>query len=117
MQKRGNLRNEIIGYYQKWQTGSTLRKGNYWTFDKPTSILEVIGGTAVMPEWNGMTKIIEIEAPSQGIYVWRGVATRQPASSVTKDFFLKGGIEQVIFDYKQNKINLPEITKSIKELK
>jgi len=70
-----------------------------------------------MPEWNGMTKIIEIEVPSQGIYVWRGIAARQPASSKTKDFFLKGGTEQLIFDYKQNGINLSKITKSIKELK
>ena len=119
--KPGTKLYRVFDGYKPWddisQTGSTLPKGNYWTFDKPTSISEVIGGTAVMPEWNGMTKIIEIEAPSQGIYVWRGVAARQPASSVTKDFFLKGGIEQVIFDYKQNKINLPEITKSIKELK
>ena len=119
--KPGTKLYRVFDGYKPWddisQTGNTLPKGNYWTFDRPTSISEVIGGTAVMPEWNGMTKIIEIEAPSQGIYVWRGVAARQPASSVTKDFFLKGGIEQVIFDYKQNKINLPEITKSIKELK
>ena len=119
--KPGTKLYRVFDGYKPWddisQTGNTLPKGNYWTFDRPTSISEVIGGTAVMPEWNGMTKIIEIEAPSQGIYVWRGVAARQPASSVTKDFFLKGGIEQVIFDYKQNKINLSEITKSIKELK
>ena len=70
-----------------------------------------------MPEWNGMTKIIEIEVPKEGIFVWRGLAARQPASSTTKDFFLKGGTEQVIFDVRQNQIKIPEITQSIKEMK
>lgn len=70
-----------------------------------------------MPEWNGMTKIIEIEIPKEGIFVWRGLAARQPASSSTKDFFLKGGTEQVIFDIKQNNMNISEITQSIKEMK
>ena len=119
--KPGTKLYRVFDGYKPWddisQTGNTLPKGNYWTFDKPTSISEVIEGTAVMPEWNGMTKIIEIEVPSQGIYVWRGIAARQPASSKTKDFFLKGGTEQLIFDYKQNGINLSKITKSIKELK
>ncbi|MEB3005907.1 hypothetical protein [Capnocytophaga sp. G2] len=55
--KPGTKLYRVFDGYKPWddisQTGSTLPKGNYWTFDKPTSISEVIGGTAVMPEWNG----------------------------------------------------------------
>lgn len=119
--KPGTKLYRVFDGYKPWdnisQTGNTLPKGNYWTFEKPNSISEVIEGTAVMPEWNGMTKIIEIEIPKDGIFVWRGLAARQPASSSTKDFFLKGGTEQVIFDIKQNNMNISEITQSIKEMK
>lgn len=107
---------KIYRVYDGYQQGvNTLPKGNYWTFEKPTSISEVIGGTAVQPEWNSMTKIIEVEVPSQGIYVWRGKAARQPLSNNENisNYFLEGGTEQLIFDVTQNSINIPSITKRI----
>ena len=88
---------------------TTSPKGSFWTFEKPTVVEDVIGGTAVQPDWNGMVKIIEIEAPSQGIIVWRGKAARQPLSSNynIQNRYLDGGVEQVIFDINSNQVNLP----------
>lgn len=85
------------------------------TFEKPSSIIEVIGGTAVQPEWNSMTKIIEVEVPSQGIYVWRGKAAKQPLSNNENisNYYLEGGTEQLIFDSNQNTINITSITNRI----
>ena len=107
---------KIYRVYDGYQQGvNTLPKGNYWTFEKPASISEVIGGTAVQPEWNSMTKIIEVEVPSQGIYVWRGKAAKQPLSNNENisNYFLQGGTEQLIFDINQNAINIPSITNNI----
>ncbi|MFC4096696.1 hypothetical protein [Euzebyella saccharophila] len=62
-----------------------------------------------------MTKIIEVEVPPQGIYVWRGKAAKQPLSNNENisNYFLQGGTEQLIFDINQNNINIPSITNSI----
>ena len=107
---------KIYRVYDGYQQGvNTLPKGNYWTFEKPSSISEVIGGTAVQPEWNSMTKIIEVEVPSQGIYVWRGKAAKQPLSNNENisNYYLQGGTEQLIFDINQNTINITSITNRI----
>jgi hypothetical protein len=107
---------KLYRVYDGYQQGvNTLPKGNYWTFEKPSSMSEVIGGTAVQPEWNSMTKIIEIEVPSQGIYVWRGKAAKQPLSNNENisNYFLQGGTEQLIFDINQNTVSIPSITNSI----
>src|SRR5690554_4195618 len=107
---------KLYRVYDGYQQGvNTLPKGNYWTFEKPSSISEVIGGSAVQPEWNSMIKYIEIEVPSQGIYVWRGKAAKQPLSNNENitNYFLQGGTEQLIFDINQNAISIPSITNSI----
>lgn len=115
--KPGTKMYRVFDGYKPWdditRTGNTLPNGSYWTFDKPTQISDVIEGTAVMPEWNGMSKIIEIEVPSGGLYGWYGKAAKQPASSNTTNFYLKGGEEQVIISFGQNQQSIPSITKSI----
>ncbi|WP_405247890.1 hypothetical protein [Cellulophaga sp. Asnod2-G02] len=73
----------------------------------------VIEGTAVMPEWNGMTKIIEIEVPLTGLYGWYGKAAKQPASSTTSNFYLKGGEEQIIINFGQNQQSISSVATSI----
>ncbi len=40
-------------------------------------------------------------------------AAKQPASSNTTSFYLKGGEEQVIISFAQNQQNISSITKSI----
>lgn len=52
--------------------------GGYWTLTPPNNLNEVIGGTAVMPEWNGFSKVYEYTVPSGGIKVWKGPAAAQP---------------------------------------
>lgn len=76
-------------------------------------VSDVIEGTAVMPEWNGMTKIIEIEVPPTGLYGWYGKAAAQPASSTTTNFYLKGGEEQIIINFGQNQQKISSITTNI----
>jgi len=60
-----------------------------------------------------MTKIIEIENPSTGLYGWYGKAAKQPASSATTSFYLKGGDEQTIIRFDENQQSISSITTSI----
>ena len=110
----------VFDGYKPWDditmTGNTLSNGSFWTFEKPNLVSDVIEGTAVMLEWNGMTKIIEIEVPSTGLYGWYGKAARQPASSATTSFYLKGGQEQVILNFSQNQQSISSIATSITSL-
>lgn len=107
----------VFDGYKPWDdismTGNTLPNGSFWTFERPNVISDVIEGTAVMPEWNGMTKIIEIEVPSTGLYGWYGKAARQPASSSTTSFYLKGEEEQVIINFGQNQQSISSVATSI----
>ena len=115
--KSGTKMYRIFDGYKPWdditRSGNTLPNGSYWTFDKPSQISDVIEGTAVMPEWNGMSKIIEIEVPSDGLYGWYGKAAKQPASSTTNNFYLKGGEEQVIISFGQNNQSISSVAKNI----
>ena len=115
--KPGAKMYRVFDGYKPWDditmTGNTLPNGSFWTFEKPNLVSDVIEGTAVMPEWNGMTKIIEIEVPSTGLYGWYGKAARQPASSATTSFYLKGGQEQVILNFSQNQQSISSIATSI----
>lgn len=116
--KPGTKLYRVFDGYKPWDnismTGNTVANGSFWTFEKPAQISEVIGGTAVMPEWNGMTKIIEIEVPSTGLYGWYGKAAKQPASSSTNSYLLEGSNKQmIIINFGENQQNVSSITKSI----
>ena len=107
----------VFDGYKPWDdismSGNTLPNGSFWTFEKPNLVSDVIEGTAVMPEWNGMTKIIEIEVPPTGLYGWYGKAARQPASSNTTSFYLKGGEEQIVINFGQNQQSISSVATSI----
>ncbi len=60
--------------------------GGYWTETKPTNYAEIIGGTAVQPEWNGFNEIIEYTVPASGMKVWRGRAAAQPIAGNTNKY-------------------------------
>ncbi len=54
--------------------------GGFWTLDPPKQLKSVIGGTAVMPEWNGFTRVYSYTVPADGIYAWKGKAAAQQIS-------------------------------------
>lgn len=60
--------------------------GGYWTETKPTNYAEIIGGTAVQPEWNGFNEIVEYTVPASGMKVWRGRAAAQPIAGSTNKY-------------------------------
>ena len=70
-------------------TDKFARTGGYWTRTPPASLAEVIGGTAVMPEWNNFQRVYEFTAPpytdpdkrEPKFHVWEGPAAAQPVSN------------------------------------
>ena len=69
--------------------------GGYWTLQRPQSLSEVIGGTAVRPEWNGFSKLVAYEVPRGGLKVWQGPTARQQLARGVSDPHLGGGDIQV----------------------
>ena len=88
-------------------TDEYAKTGGYWTRTPPTNLGEVIGGTAVMPEWNNVQRVYEFTAPPYAdpdkkepkFYVWEGPAAAQPVSGDYKEkiengYSLAGGTPQ-----------------------
>ena len=69
------------------------KTGGYWTRTPPTNLAGVIGGTAVMPEWNNFQRVYEFTAPpytdpinkEPKVYAWEGLAAVQPVSNIYKE--------------------------------
>ena len=64
--------------------GST---GGYWTRTPPAGLAEVVGGTAVMPEWNNYQRVYKFTVPDPAndptaptYHAWEGPAAAQPVS-------------------------------------
>ena len=85
--------------YRVTDTGGEV--GPWWTTEPPNNLAEVIGGTAVMPEWNGFNKIFTAEIPDDGepFYAWSGLAASQPVSLYKEKqgngYSLLGGAKQI----------------------
>lgn len=60
--------------------------GGYWTATAPANYAEIIGGTAVQPEWNAFSEIVEFTVPAGGMKVWKGKAAAQNIASVPNKF-------------------------------
>lgn len=74
--------------------------GGYWTIQKPTSVGEVIGGTAVRPEWNNFARIYVYEVPTgQTLKVWRGTTARQLITDGVTNPHLPGLAEQLFIPF------------------
>ncbi|XLS30559.1 hypothetical protein ACJD0Z_06970 [Flavobacteriaceae bacterium M23B6Z8] len=74
--------------------------GAYWTLSKPASLEDVIGGTAVRPEWNNFEVLSEYTIPQNvTIRGWKGIAARQAVSDVPSNYHLPGGDEQLYIAY------------------
>jgi hypothetical protein len=70
--------------------------GGYWTIQKPTSVGEVIGGTAVQPAWNDFSKIYVFEVPEgQTLKVWQGTTAKQRITQGVTNPHLPGGDQQL----------------------
>ena len=92
------------------KTDSYAKTGGYWTRTPPASLAEVIGGTAVMPEWNNFQRVYEFTAPAYSdpineepkFYVWEGPTAAQPISNIypeklSAEYSLAGGnIQQYV---------------------
>jgi len=86
------------------------RTGGYWTRTPPAGLGEVVGGTAVMPEWNNYQQVYEftVPDPSPGMpdyHAWEGPAANQPVSGYypeKKDngYCLAGGDNQLFLPNK-----------------
>ncbi|RZK30077.1 MAG: hypothetical protein EOO63_07615 [Hymenobacter sp.] len=70
-------------------TGKYSKTGGYWTRTPPTQLADVVGGTAVMPEWNNFQRVYELTVPPDDptgkfpkMYAWEGPAATQPVSGL-----------------------------------
>ena len=80
-------------------------RGSYWTRTPPTGLAGVIGGTALMPEWNNYEKVYEFTVPEPGpgvpeYHAWEGPAASQPVSNYYQEkqangYCLAGGDNQL----------------------
>jgi len=84
------------------------KTGGYWTRTPPPDLVDVIGGTAVMPEWNNFQRVYEFTAPPYAdpvkqepkFMVWEGPTAAQPVSNdypekKNNGYCLPGGEPQV----------------------
>lgn len=69
--------------------------GGYWTKQIPNDVGDVIGGTAVRPEWNSFEKFYEFEVPPGGLKIWEGGTARQRVTDGVDDYILPGGDQQI----------------------
>jgi hypothetical protein len=87
--------------------------GGYWTRTPPADLAEVIGGTAVMPEWNNFQRVYAFTVPpysDQGkkepkYYAWEGPTAAQPVSGdypdkIQNGYSLLGGAPQLFLPEK-----------------
>jgi hypothetical protein len=86
--------------------------GGYWTRTPPTGLHDVVGGTAVVPEWNNFQRVYEFTVPTpadpttgSGYHAWEGPAASQPVSKVWPDkhdngYCLAGGDNQLFLPNK-----------------
>ena len=83
-------------------TAERGRDGGFWTLTPPQGLTDVIGGTAVMPEWNNFSKVYEYTVPEGGLKVWVGRAAAQQISQVknlqSTEYSLLGGDIQVFIN-------------------
>ena len=80
--------------------------GPYWTRTKPEKLYDVIGGTAVLPEWNNFQYLYEYTIPN-GVTIkcWKGKTARKPVSykpdgtPLPNNYHLSGGDEQLFINF------------------
>lgn len=94
----GSIMYRVIGGAGSYPTGG------YWVLEKPTGYADVIGGTAVQPEWNAFEVMVVYKLPaSDTMKVWKGPAARQPIAGTENKYYdvfmqqyhLDGGLEQI----------------------
>lgn len=86
VEARDTLLGQGTKIYRVIGGANSFPTGGYWVDVKPTNYAEIIGGTAVQPEWNGFNEIIEYTIPANGMKVWRGRAAAQPIAGSTNKY-------------------------------
>ena len=88
-------------------TDPRAKTGGFWTRIPPAALADVIGETAVRPEWNNFQAVYVYEVPPYAdplhpdkIYVWEGAAAAQRVSDTTDTHHLAGGGQQVFLSNK-----------------
>jgi hypothetical protein len=88
------------------------RTGGYWTRTPPAGLSDVVGGTAVMPEWNNFREVYKFTVPDPALdptaptyHAWEGPAAAQPVSNFYKEknangYCLPGGENQLFIPSK-----------------
>ena len=80
--------------------------GAYWTRVKPEKLDDIVGGTAVQPQWNNFQYLYEYTVPD-GITLktWKGKTASQPVAlkenglPLPSNYHLPGGDEQIFINY------------------
>jgi hypothetical protein len=88
------------------------RTGGYWTRTPPAGLGDVVGGTAVMPEWNNFQQVYRFTVPDPALdpnaptyHAWEGPAAAQPVSRYYEEkadngYCLAGGDNQLFIPSK-----------------
>jgi hypothetical protein len=88
------------------------RTGGYWTRTPPAALADVVGGTAVMPEWNNYQQVYKFTVPDPALdpaaptyHAWEGPAAAQPVSGyyeekIDNGHCLAGGDNQLFIPSK-----------------
>ncbi len=90
--------------------------GAYWTRVRPEKLKDVIGGTAVRPQWNNFEFIFEFKVPEGSVIKsWAGKAAKQQVDDVASNYHLPGGDEQLFISYISKQVdNFDIIVKKMK---
>jgi hypothetical protein len=102
--------------------------GGYWTRTPPAQLADVVGGTAVMPEWNNFARVYELTVPPPdpatagslpAFHAWEGPTAAQPVSGLYPEkqangYCLAGGAPQLFLP--TNLTRHPDFTKHIQDV-
>lgn len=102
--------------------------GGYWTRTPPTQLADVVGGTAVMPEWNNFARVYELTVPPPdpttagslpAFHAWEGPTAAQPVSGLYPEkqangYCLPGGAPQLFLP--NNLTRHPDFTTHIQDV-
>ncbi|GAB3635500.1 hypothetical protein GCM10027422_10900 [Hymenobacter arcticus] len=102
--------------------------GGYWTRTPPAHLADVVGGTAVMPEWNNFERVYELTVPTPdpatagslpAFHAWEGPTAAQPVSGLYPEkqangYSLPGGAPQLFLP--NNLTRHPDFTTHIQDV-
>ena len=110
-------------------TSEFAHVGGYWTRTPPADLAEVIGGTAVMPEWNNFQRVYAFTVPpytdkgkqEPKFYAWEGPTAAQPVSGdypdkIQNGYSLSGGAPQLFLPEKIRRESAYDFSKHVQDV-